>query len=42
MIDYLAVPFCSAGSDPLNVKDLLGKEGKQIKVVCKIDTLEGV
>lgn len=42
MIDYLAVPFCSAGADPVNVRELLGPEGHQIKVICKIDTLEGV
>ena len=42
MIDYLAIPFCNSETDPLTVKEMLGPEGKQIKVVCKIDTLEGV
>ena len=42
IIDYLAVPFCNSGADPLTVKELLGPAGRQIKILPKIDTLEGV
>lgn len=42
MIDYLAVPFCNSGADPMTVRELLGPEGTNIKVLSKIDTLEGV
>lgn len=42
MIDFLAIPFCNSGADPMTVKELLGPEGKNIKVISKIDTLEGV
>ena len=42
MIDFLAVPFCNSGADPMTVRELLGPEGKNIKVISKIDTLEGV
>lgn len=42
MIDYLAIPFCNSGADPMTVRELLGPDGKNIKVLCKIDTLEGV
>ena len=42
MIDYLAIPFCNSGADPMTVRELLGPEGQHIKVLSKIDTLEGV
>jgi pyruvate kinase len=42
MIDFLAIPFCNSGADPMTVRELLGPEGKNIKVISKIDTLEGV
>lgn len=42
MIDYLAIPFCNSGADPMTVRELLGPEGKNIKIISKIDTLEGV
>lgn len=42
IIDYLAVPFCSSGADPLTIRELLGESGKSVKVISKIDTLEGV
>jgi pyruvate kinase len=42
IIDYLAIPFCASGADPLTVRELLGPNGKDIKIVSKIDTLEGV
>ena len=42
MIDFIAIPFCNSGADPMTVRELLGPEGKQIKIISKIDTLEGV
>ena len=42
MIDYIAIPFCNSGADPMTVKELLGPTGRNIKVLAKIDTLEGV
>ena len=42
MIDYLAIPFCNSGADPMTVRELLGPKGQHIKVLSKIDTLEGV
>lgn len=27
MIDYLAIPFCNSGADPMTVRELLGPEG---------------
>ena len=42
MIDYLAIPFCNSGADPMTVRELLGPEGQHIKILSKIDTLEGV
>ena len=42
LIDYLAIPFCNSGADPITVRELLGSVGKQIKILSKIDTLEGV
>lgn len=42
MIDYLAIPFCNSGADPMSIKELLGPAGNKIKIISKIDTLEAV
>ena len=40
--DYLAVPGVQTGKDILDVKDELGKEGAQMHVIAKIDTMESI
>jgi pyruvate kinase len=42
MIDYLSVPFIVSGEDPLQIRELLGDFGKTIKILSKIDTLDGI
>lgn len=42
VIDFLAVPFTVSGEDPMNVRELLGPTGKDIKILSKIDTLDGI
>jgi len=42
MIDFLSVPFIVSGEDPIMIKELLGEYGKTIKILSKIDTLDGI
>lgn len=41
-IDYLVVPFASSNNDIKQVKECLGEEGKNIKIIAKIDTINGI
>jgi pyruvate kinase len=36
------VPFASSGIDIKQVRDLLGDNGKNIKILAKIDTIHGI
>jgi len=42
VIDYLAVPFTSTGADLKQVRECLGEFGKNISLLAKIDTIDGV
>ena len=41
-IDYLVLPFASSGVDIKKAKEQLGDFGKDIKILAKIDTLNGI
>ena len=42
IIDYIAVPFINTADDITKIRATLGNHGKDIKILAKIDTLEGV
>jgi pyruvate kinase len=41
-VDYIAVSFVRKSSDIFNVRETLGEEGQGIKVISKIENLEGL
>lgn len=41
-IDYFVIPFASSGTDIQQVRETLGEEGKNIKILAKIDSIHGI
>ena len=42
VIDYLALPFTTSAEDVITVRNRLGVHGKDVKILAKIDTLDGI
>lgn len=42
VFDYVALPFTLSWKDITQLRTALGNEGKQIGIIAKIDTLEGI
>jgi pyruvate kinase len=36
------IPFASSGNDIKEVRETLGENGKNIKILAKIDTIHGI
>ncbi len=41
-VDFIAASFVRKASDVDRIRKVLGPEGKHIKIICKIENLEGV
>lgn len=41
-VDFIAASFVRKASDVHKIREVLGEEGKQIKIICKIENLEGL
>ncbi|CAB9507459.1 Pyruvate kinase [Seminavis robusta] len=40
--DFIAASFVQKASDVIKIREVLGEEGKAIKIICKIENLEGL
>jgi pyruvate kinase len=41
-VDFIAASFVQKASDVLKIREVLGEKGKNIKIICKIENLEGL
>jgi len=41
-VDYLAPSFVRKGSDVIKIREILGEANNKIKIICKIENLEGL
>uniref|UniRef100_A0A7S2K9E1 Pyruvate kinase n=1 Tax=Leptocylindrus danicus TaxID=163516 RepID=A0A7S2K9E1_9STRA len=41
-VDFIAASFVRKASDVTKIREVLGEEGKNVKIICKIENLEGL